>query len=277
MFSNNKYTMQNTGYQEFFQKYLPIMGYSWQGFRKVKKQLFKRLSERLRKLGLEYIDQYEEYITQNKFELKKLDDLTYITISRFYRDREVFETVKNHILPEISAKAKLEQRVPSVWSAGSCSGEEPYTISLIWNMDIMNNKKSDFTIRIIASEKNSELIQRSRAACYNGSSLKDLPEIYINECFIYKDDKYFLKNIYKEGVGFVEQDIRTEMPDGIFDLILCRYLVFTYFSVEKQVDLLRMIVKRLRKGGYLITGTHEKIPIIDHGLLEFNKCIYIKC
>jgi chemotaxis protein methyltransferase CheR len=50
------------------------------------------------------------------------------------------------------------------------------------------------------------------------------------------------------------------MPPHIFDLILCRYVVFTYFAVPLQRKVLTSMLKRLRPGGYLVIGTHEQLP-----------------
>ena len=46
----------------------------------------------------------------------------------------------------------------------------------------------------------------------------------------------------------------------MFDLILCRNLVFTYFDQELQQEILTRLVTRLQAGGFLIIGTHEKLP-----------------
>jgi chemotaxis protein methyltransferase CheR len=64
----------------------------------------------------------------------------------------------------------------------------------------------------------------------------------------------------RQAVRFLRQDIRREMPDGPFDLILCRNLAFTYFDEAGQRDLLAKIAARLRAGGFLIVGIGETIP-----------------
>ncbi|MCP4723857.1 MAG: chemotaxis protein CheR, partial [bacterium] len=69
---------------------------------------------------------------------------------------------------------------------------------------------------------------------------------------------------------------RKDLPEGCFDLILCRNLVFTYFSEEIQRTILSMLLSNLRSGGYLVTGAHEKLPEIDHNLRQSGKCIYRK-
>ncbi|MDH3793205.1 MAG: hypothetical protein OES41_15820, partial [Rhodospirillales bacterium] len=64
----------------------------------------------------------------------------------------------------------------------------------------------------------------------------------------------------KHGVVFRLQDIREKQPDGPFDLILCRNLVFTYFQEPLQRAVLERIDCRLRGGGVLVIGSHERLP-----------------
>ncbi|MBU3889788.1 hypothetical protein KP010_15685 [Methylosinus sp. KRF6] len=52
----------------------------------------------------------------------------------------------------------------------------------------------------------------------------------------------------------------SDVPNGIFDLILCRNLVFTYFELERQRDTLARIGAALRSTGYLVIGAHEELP-----------------
>jgi chemotaxis protein methyltransferase CheR len=61
-------------------------------------------------------------------------------------------------------------------------------------------------------------------------------------------------------VKFLQQDIRNAQPDSTFDLILCRNLVFTYFTIELQQDIVQLILLRLKPGGGLIIGSHEELP-----------------
>jgi chemotaxis protein methyltransferase CheR len=51
------------------------------------------------------------------------------------------------------------------------------------------------------------------------------------------------------------------MPSHIFDLILCRYVAFTYFAEPLQRKVLAGMLERLRPQGYLVLGTHEQLPV----------------
>jgi len=73
-------------------------------------------------------------------------------------------------------------------------------------------------------------------------------------------DQLLLREPYRESIELACQDLRQEMPDGPFHLILCRNLAFTYFIEETQREILARLHQRLRAGGYLIIGAHEELP-----------------
>ena len=76
-----------------------------------------------------------------------------------------------------------------------------------------------------------------------------------------------IKAEFREPVTFLEQDIREAAPEGTFDLILCRYLVFTYFDAPLQGKTLQHVVERLRVGGALVIGRDERLPGGESGLI----------
>ncbi|MFQ5935865.1 MAG: CheR family methyltransferase, partial [Acidiferrobacterales bacterium] len=64
-------------------------------------------------------------------------------------------------------------------------------------------------------------------------------------------------------------DIRTTLPTGHFDLILCRNLVFTYFDDQLQDDILARLLAILEPGGVLVVGKHESLPVSGENLVEW--------
>jgi chemotaxis protein methyltransferase CheR len=62
------------------------------------------------------------------------------------------------------------------------------------------------------------------------------------------------------------------MPEGPFDLVLCRNLVLTYFEPPLQIQVMRNLAARLRPGGYLIIGAHEALPAGIAGFRPLPGC-----
>jgi chemotaxis protein methyltransferase CheR len=182
-----------------------------------------------------------------------------ITISRFYRDRGIFDLLETLVFPKLFEKAqdRGEESI-SCWCIGAASGEEPYSISLLWEFSRLEKQGVD--LEILATEIDQHMINRARAGCYPASSIKDLPDHVKKQAFSEKNKKFCLQEKFRKRVRFLQQDIRNDQPDSIFDLILCRNLVFTYFSQELQAKIVMNILKHLRPGGFFIIGSHEELP-----------------
>src|SRR5215217_8279593 len=77
----------------FLQWALPRLRLRWAGFRRVRRQVCKRLRRRILELRLETLEQYRSQLEIDPHEWAVLDDLCYITISRLYRDKRVFDSL----------------------------------------------------------------------------------------------------------------------------------------------------------------------------------------
>ena len=116
---------------------LPRMGMRWPGFRKVRGQIRKRVKSRINELGLDSLQHYREFLNSYQEEWSHFDSLCRITISRFFRDKGIFEEIREAVLPELAAQEKEYSReLLRCWSCGCASGEEPYTLALIWRLSV---------------------------------------------------------------------------------------------------------------------------------------------
>ncbi|HSR74173.1 MAG TPA: CheR family methyltransferase [Sulfurovum sp.] len=263
--------MKDTECVSFLQQTLPTLHMQWQGFRKVRKQVCKRIKRRLQALGLSDIASYSKYLKENKEEWNVLDDMCRITISRFYRDRGVFDSIRETVLLNIAkeADAKGENSI-KVWSAGAASGEEAYTLSIIWEQCFAKSFPR-LTLKIVATDSSAHMIRRARRACYAFGSLKDFPKQWLEEAFEREDEHYCLKEHYKHQIRFLQQDIRQTMPENDFDLILCRNLLFSYFDEPLQRKILTQMKRKLHSNGYLVIGIHESLPKDSEGFREISE------
>jgi chemotaxis protein methyltransferase CheR len=249
----------------FLQWALPRLQMRWPGFKKVRGQVCKRLARRLDELELTDLKRYRMYLEDNPLEWHILDSLCRITISRFYRDKGIYDSLCSHILPKLTENALRQgNKNLSCWCIGSASGEEPYSVSLLWDLSGVNDQGLD--LNILATEVDQLMINRARNGCYPASSLREMPIDLITQAFFRKKELFCIKKQYKERVQFMQQDIRNTLPDSTFNLILCRNLVFTYFSRELQKEIINKIILCLKPGGALIIGSHEKLPGIVPGL-----------
>jgi chemotaxis protein methyltransferase CheR len=247
---------------------LPYLHMRWAGFRQVRGQVCKRIGRRLEELHLPDLKSYRQYLENNPLEWHILDTMCRITISRFYRDKRVFDLLSSHVFPEVIATALRQgDRSLSCWCIGSASGEEPYTVSLFWEFSEIDTQK--LPLEILATEIDQALLNRARSACYPASSIRDLPADITSRAFTRTNGLFCLKEQFRKRVKFLQQDIRNIQPDSQFHLIFCRNLVLTYFSLDLQEKILKEIFLRLKPAGSLIIGAHENIPASLPGLVPW--------
>jgi chemotaxis protein methyltransferase CheR len=245
---------------QFLQWCLPRLHLRWRGFRKVRRQVYKRINRRLQELGLPNIAAYRAYLEDHPGEWPVLDDFCRIGISRFYRDRSVFQYLEHEVLPQLAqlAIAGGEDEI-RCWSAGCARGEEPYTLAIIWR-DRLAMQFPKLGLRIVATDIDFQAIRRAERGCYSASSVKELPTEWRTGAFVPIANELCLKDEYRTHVTFMAQDIREQEPEGLFHLILCRNLVFTYFDEALQQKTLQRLADRLAPGGALVIGRLESLP-----------------
>jgi chemotaxis protein methyltransferase CheR len=243
----------------FLQWALPQLDLRWRGFRKVRRQVCKRLKRRMRELGMDNFAAYRTRLEADPTEWRAFDECCHITISRFFRDRGVFEALRQHVLPGIAARAKREGRVARIWSAGCASGEEPYTVKILWDLEIANMHPG-VALSIIATDVDETMLARAQKGCFEATSLHELPRHLIEQAFDHVGPLFCVRPRHREAIDFLYQDLRTQAPTHLFDLILCRYVAFTYFALPLQRQVLARFADRLLPNGYLVIGTHEQLP-----------------
>lgn len=250
----------------FLQWALPRLRLRWPGFRKVRRQVCKRLARRLAELGLPDLAGYRDWLDAHPDEWPVLDQFCWISISRFYRDRAVFQFLEQTALPLLAERAVAQGDSEfRCWSAGCASGEEPYTLAILWRLRLAP-RFPGLCLRVVATDVDEQAIERARRGCYPASSLKELPDEWRRVAFARSDERLCLKPEYREAVAFQREDVRETMPPGVFHLILCRYLVFTYFEEALQRETLVRIAARLVPGGALVIGGQESLPSDEVGL-----------
>ena len=245
---------------QFLQWALPQLHMRWPGFRKVRAQVCKRLQRRLYNLHLTDVEAYRDYLEQHVDEWGVLDSLVRVTISRFYRDKMMFAFLGQQVLPDLATQAiESGDKSLNILSVGCASGEEPYTLAIIWQLQLQQ-RFPDLNLHIVAIDADSAMCQRAEQARYQYSSIKNLPAAWREQVFVKEGDNYQLKSEFRKDCLFKVEDVRNTIPSGKFHMVLCRNLVFTYYDETLQHDTLERIKAVIYQGGALVTGIHECLP-----------------
>lgn len=260
----------------FLQWALPRLRMRWAGFRKVRRQVSRRIDRRLRELELPDVAAYRSYLEERHQDIddewRILDSLCRITISRFYRDRGLFDQLADVVLPELAEQAMTQGR-PGLrcWSTGCASGEEVYTLRILWNLRLQPRHRQ-LGLHVLGTDTDSFLLERAKVGLFPWSSLKELPNEWLALAFDREGTQYRLRDRYRDSVQFQLSDLRQEAPDQTFDLVVCRNLAFTYFEETQQHQVLARIGEHLHPGGALFIGVHEQLPPGVGGFSPWKGC-----
>lgn len=218
----------------------------------------RRILLRAVEVGMD-LEEYYDYFQRNRMkEYQKILELLLVSVTEFFRDKDVFEGIEKYIAPQILQNSDEKLKI---WSAGCATGEEPYSVAMIFyeRMKILGTSPTEPII--IASDINQEALRVARIAIYPKDSLKKVPAIYM-KYFDPIGSEYMRVNYeIRKLVEFKKEDIFTVgYPKEYFDIVLLRN-VLIYLSKESQVHLLKKIYELLKRDGYLVLGKTEAVPM----------------
>jgi chemotaxis methyl-accepting protein methylase len=243
-------------FEAFIKEAALLFDLQWRRFKRG--GIRRKVEHRMAGLGLSAFEDYLLRIKTDPRERSSLSRILTVTITRFFRDWKVFDILEDSILPSM-----IDDKVAGdfkIWSIGCASGEEPYSLFMLWK-EGFEKKLPQIRLAILATDIDETLFARARKGRYKKSSLKEVPEEIVRRFFRIDDGFYVLDRSVREGVEFKKHDIVHEEPFPGIDMILCRNLVFTYFSKECQMKMLKKITLSLKENGYLIIGKDEFLPL----------------
>ncbi|MDY6795619.1 MAG: protein-glutamate O-methyltransferase CheR [Actinomycetota bacterium] len=218
--------------------------------------LKRRIGVRMRATGCDDYLQYRQHIRRNADESQRLiNDLT-INVTEFFRDQDVYQGIRQKILPDI-LEYKKSNNIRSIraWSAGCATGEEPYSISaLILEALKKEGGQRQWSVRVTATDLDDKALDKAKEGKFEEVRL--LPGMPLDDFFLRQEDLYIVREEVRRAVRFLILDLMQQPPLCNLDLILCRN-VLIYFERSKQHKILNIFNRCLRNGGFLVLGKSE--------------------
>lgn len=175
----------------------------------------------------------------------------------FMREFEHFKFFQNTVMPQLHKNIK--NRDLRIWSAGCSSGEEAYTLSMIIQ-DFLAEEKSLWDKKILATDISPNVIDIAQKGIYSSDSLENVPEIWKLTYFDKIDSELFKASTrLKNEVIFRVFNLMDEFPfKKKFHVIFCRN-VMIYFDNATKLKLIKKFYDMTEKGGYLFIGLSESL------------------
>jgi chemotaxis protein methyltransferase CheR len=241
-----------------FYQILDRFGFSRSGYRRVRKGVKKRLAGRMQALRCRNIEEYLEAIEKNREERLQFERLMTVSISRFFRDRSLWEIMQERILPFLAQRASPTIKA---WSAGCASGEEVYSLKMLWE-GLRKSGGRIPDILILATDLSPACLDRAKASVYPRSSMRDVPEAIRSIYFeTLARGRYALKSGIEDGIAWQVHHLLSDPPGIGFDLIFLRNNLLTYYGDAVKIPAITKVVHSLAPAGFLIIGRHEKMPV----------------
>jgi len=234
------------------------------------KCLRRRLAVRMRARGQKSYDEYSALLDREPSEYDHLLDTLTINVTKFFRNMETWTAGEEQVFPGFF-------RLPGqlkVWSAGSSSGEEAHTVSILMREWCERNgcRKEMERVRITGTDIDRRSLETARNGVYPELSLTETPEPIRQRWFAREGASFRVSAEAKQGVQFVHRDLISGEPETEQSLIFCRNVVI-YFDREIQERLFKRFYDALRPGGFLVLGKVE--TLIGPARMQFRALNYL--
>jgi len=216
--------------------------------------LARRINVRMKMLNITSSSEYVIHMGSDPDEISSLYDSLSINVTKFYRDKKVWQVFTNNVIPMLRDLAKPSDTI-RIWSCGCASGEEAYSLAIMFSESFKN---TDQKFKIWATDINSHAIKNARKGIYAYDNLKNIDSLLISKYFKkIAPYEYLVIDKIKDLVSFNIGDITT-FPASYLDVVFCRNLLI-YYGKEAQDLIFKKIYTVLKSKRFLVLGMDETL------------------
>jgi len=238
--------------------------------------LYGRLSRRIRKVGLASFKDYIRLIEQDESSDEFGEFINSVTtnLTSFFREEHHFDYLKHTILPELMRQNSRSRRI-RIWSAGSSTGEEPYSIA----MTVAETMPQGWDVKILATDLDTDVLLHGERGVYDESRVEGLDKAVVHRWFVKNKNepgKVRVKPELQELIYFRKLNLLQEWPmKGPIDIIFCRNVII-YFDMPTKQKLMDRYANMLVDGGHLFLGHSEAMNNMSTRFSLDGKSVYSK-
>jgi two-component system CheB/CheR fusion protein len=217
----------------------------------------RRIESRMNANQIHNLSKYVEYLKENKREVEILFKELLINVTNFFRDPETFDILKNKILPPL-IRSKAEDESIRIWISGCSTGEEAYSIGMIFRELLEESENSKIRVQIFATDIDEESINKARLGIYPLTISKFVSEERLERFFVKKSTSYQVRKELREMIVFATHSVIKDPPFTKLDMLCCRNLLI-YLTAELQKKLIYIFHYALNANGVLFLGSSETL------------------
>lgn len=247
---------QEEDIRNFLMKVYKVYGYDYTGYQI--QSIMRRVNISMIKSSIHNFKEFERLVIEDAAMFEQLFLDFSINTTEFFRDPEVFNAIRESILPKLDSFNHIK-----IWCVGCSIGKEPYSLAIMLHELGLLHKT-----QIYATDINPYVIEEGKNGLF---SKRDLEKEILN----YRESKgeqdllhYFeeeeefikVKSFLKEKILFFSHSLISSGSLNEFTLILCRN-VLIYFTPELQGKVLENFYNSLDKEGFLVLGKSEGLML----------------
>jgi two-component system CheB/CheR fusion protein len=218
--------------------------------------LRRRIARRMLIYRLDSLADYAMILQSDPKELRELQEDILISVTRFFRDADVFNALKHVVFEHLFRNRSPEQQV-RIWVPGCSSGEEVYSIAISL-LEFLTGSAVEPPIQIFGTDASETSIQKARVGVYPETITSEVSPERLRRFFMKTDKGYQVGKRVRDLCIFARQNLCNDPPFSRLDLVSCRNTLI-YFGTQLQRQLIPTFHYSLRDEGFLLLGSSETI------------------
>ena len=229
-------------------------GFDFTGYKR--STIERRVAKRMGELELASYDDYVDHLELHPEEFEALFNTILINVTGFFRDAATWDHLADDVVPKLLASRPPDTAI-RVWSAGCASGEEAYTVAMVFAKALGESAFLD-RVKIYATDVDEESLETARHGTYPARAVEDVPREALERFFERSEQRYTFRRDLRRAVIFGRNDLVQDAPISRIDLLVCRNTLM-YFNAETQSRILRRFHFALDDDGMLVLGKSEML------------------
>jgi len=223
-----------------------------------KSTIYRRVERRMGIHRLAGIADYVGFLQTNPQEVDLLFKELLIGVTSFFRDPAAWSYLQEEVLPGM-IRAKTHDNLLRAWVAGCSSGEEAYTLAIIFREAIDQAKPANrIDLQIFATDLDPDAIAKARQGFYPSSIANDVSPGRLARFFVEDNGRFRICQEIRQMVVFAPHNVTMDPPFTRLDILTCRNLLI-YLGADLQKKLFPLFHYSLKPGGTLFLGSAESI------------------
>lgn len=230
--------------------------------------VYRRTVRRMGIMGYNDLTEYYQYMKSSTNESQLLGKELLIGVTRFFRDQDVFDAVKNQVIPEL-VKKTLDSRSLRIWVPACSTGEEAYSLAILIK-EHLRSEQLQFDVTIFATDLDKEAIETAANRIFPSSIANEVPTHLLSSYFIPQNKGFRIAKEIREMIVFSAHNIIQDPPFSKIDLLSCRNFLI-YLNPDVQQRLYALFQYTLKPDGFLLLGASESLGEMADQFEEFDK------